>query len=78
MRYTVQRLKTLCPSMGKVKIALTLARAGLDLGSTTVGRMLKEQPVLPTKKVATQRDDVQIAAKYDRPCAMQAAFLHIL
>jgi len=64
VRYTVQRLKTLCPSMGKVKIAQTLARAGLHMGSTTVGRMLKEQPVLPTMKVATQRDDMQIAAKY--------------
>ncbi len=42
-RYVVHRLKTLCPSMGKVKIAETLARAGLHLGSTTVGRMLKEK-----------------------------------
>ena len=30
--------------MGKVKIAETLCRAGLHLGVTTVGRMLKEQP----------------------------------
>ena len=30
--------------MGKVKIAQTLARAGLHLGTTTVGRMLKEKP----------------------------------
>ncbi len=43
VRYVVHRLKTLCPSMGKVKIAETLARAGLHLGSTTVGRMLKEK-----------------------------------
>ena len=28
VRHAVQRLKTLCPSMGKVKIAQTLARAG--------------------------------------------------
>ena len=39
--HVVRRLKTLCPSMGKVKIAQTLARAGLHLGATTVGRMLK-------------------------------------
>lgn len=45
VRYMVQRLKTLCPSMGKVKIAQTLARAGLHLGATTVGRILKEKPV---------------------------------
>lgn len=37
----VRRLKTHCPSMGNVKIAQTLARAGLHLGATTVGRMLK-------------------------------------
>ena len=43
-RYIVQRLKTLCPMLGKVKIAQTLARAGLHLGSTTVGRILKEKP----------------------------------
>ncbi len=44
VRYAVQRLKTLCPRMGKVKIAQTLARAGLHLSSTTVGRMLRESP----------------------------------
>jgi hypothetical protein len=32
VRYIVQRLKTLSPSMGKVKIAETLCRAGLHLG----------------------------------------------
>lgn len=42
VRYAVQRLRRLCPSMGKVKIAQVLARAGLHLGSTTVGRMLDE------------------------------------
>ncbi|MDH3380748.1 MAG: helix-turn-helix domain-containing protein [Gammaproteobacteria bacterium] len=42
VRYAVQRLKTLCPSMGKVKIAQMLCQAGLHLGSTTVGRILKE------------------------------------
>jgi hypothetical protein len=45
--YVVQRLKALCPGMGKVKIAETLARAGLHLGATTVRRILKEKP-LPT------------------------------
>jgi len=44
VRAIVQRLKTVCPSMGKVKIAETLARAGLHLGVTTVGRILKEKP----------------------------------
>jgi putative transposase len=44
VRYIVQRLKSLSPSMGKVKIAETLCRAGLHLGTTTVGRILKEDP----------------------------------
>jgi putative transposase len=43
VRYTVQRLKTLCPALGKVKLAQVLARAGLHLGVTTVGRMLKAE-----------------------------------
>ena len=43
VRYIVRRLKTLCPTMGKKRIAQTLARAGLELGVTTVGRMLKER-----------------------------------
>ena len=47
IRYIVQRLKTLCPALGRRKIAQTLARAGLHLGSTTVQRMLKERPVKP-------------------------------
>ena len=45
VRYLVQRLKTLCPAMGKVRIADTLARAGLHLGATTVGRILKEERI---------------------------------
>ena len=44
VRYLVQRLKTLCPMLGKVKIAEVLARAGLHLAPTTVGRILKEKP----------------------------------
>ncbi|MGB5534429.1 MAG: DDE-type integrase/transposase/recombinase, partial [Thiogranum sp.] len=44
VRYIVQRLKILSPAMGKVKIAETLCRAGLHLGVTTVGRILKEEP----------------------------------
>ena len=47
VRYIVQRLRTLCPTMGKLKIAQTLARAGLHLGATTVGRMLKAPPAKP-------------------------------
>jgi putative transposase len=47
LRHIVQRLKTLCPSLGKRKIAQMLARAGLHLGSTTVQRIIKENPAKP-------------------------------
>jgi hypothetical protein len=47
VRHIVQRLKALCPSLGKVKIAQMLARAGLHLCATTVGRMVKESPAKP-------------------------------
>jgi len=60
VRYIVQRLKTLSPSMGKVKIAETLCRAGLHLGVTTVGRILKEEP-LPSPGEAAPSTRVVIA-----------------
>jgi len=47
VRFVVQQLKSLCPSMGKVKIAEMLARAGLHLGGSTVGRIVKEPSVTP-------------------------------
>ena len=48
VRYLVQQLGVLLPSMGKVRIAQVLARAGLHIGATTVGRMLKEgEPLSP-------------------------------
>jgi len=40
--YLVRRLRVLCPAMGRVRIAQILARAGLHLGPTTVGRMLRQ------------------------------------
>jgi transposase InsO family protein len=61
VRYIVQRLKTLNPSMGKVRIAETLCRAGLHLGVTTVGRILKEEPqrdpedAAPCARIVTAR-----------------------
>ena len=42
VRYLVRQLKALLPTMGKVRIAQILARAGLHLGPTTVGRILRE------------------------------------
>lgn len=43
VRFIVRLLKILCPTMGKKRIAQTLARAGLVLAVSTVGRMLKER-----------------------------------
>jgi transposase InsO family protein len=47
VRYLVKQLKVLLPTMGKVRIAQVLARAGLHLGVTTVGRILKEPEPMP-------------------------------
>jgi transposase InsO family protein len=47
--YLVKRLKVLCPTLGRVKIARILARAGLHLGPTTVRRML--HPPRPPKPI---------------------------
>ena len=46
VRYIVGQLKMFFPSMGKERIARVLARAGLHLGATTVGRMLKSEEPL--------------------------------
>ncbi len=50
--YIVRRLKVLCPTMGRVKIAQVLCRAGLHLGPTTVRRMLKQVPTRPRTPIA--------------------------
>ncbi len=41
--YLVRKLKVLCPTMGKTRIANVLCRAGLHLSATTVGRMLNDR-----------------------------------
>ena len=46
VQYLVERLKVLCPTLGKRKIAEMLARAGLHLSASTVARMLKAKPPL--------------------------------
>ncbi len=63
VRYAVQRLKTLCPALGKVKIAEILCRAGLHLGATTVGRILKEPPRPEPRKAAASTGRVVTARK---------------
>jgi transposase InsO family protein len=65
VRDVVQRLKTLCPSMGKVKIAEILARAGLHIGVTTVGRILKEKPVRTSELAQkTEPKERVVTSKY--------------
>jgi hypothetical protein len=65
VRYLVQRLKTLCPMLGKVKIAQILARAGLHLGQTTVGRILKEKPApKPAAHQSPQTKERVVTSKY--------------
>ena len=61
VRYGVQQLKLFCPMLGKIKIAQILARAGLHLGVTTIGRMLKEEqanPRTPAQQVKVKKSRV--------------------
>lgn len=53
VRYMVRRLKVMCPVMGKQKMAETLCRAGLHIGTTTVSRILKEEPTPTLTEEAT-------------------------
>jgi len=63
VRYIVQRLQTLRPRLGKVKIAQLLARAGLHLGATTVGRVRKQKPVPPPARVKPMASAKRVTAK---------------
>ena len=62
VRYIIKRLKVLCPQMGKKRIAQTLARAGLHLGVTTVGRILKEREDKEPEPAATAVDEASVRA----------------
>jgi len=62
VRYIVCRLKVLCPTMGKVKIAQFLCRAGLHLSSATVGRILKE-PLRPAPMAEAETTARIVTAK---------------
>jgi transposase InsO family protein len=60
--YLVQRLRVLCPTMGRRRIADVLARAGLHLGPSTVRRMSHDtgRPDDPEAATARRR---QLVAK---------------
>jgi len=49
VRHVVQRLRVLCPRLGKAKIAQLLARAGLHLAATTVARLTARPPTSPAE-----------------------------
>jgi transposase InsO family protein len=54
--HLVQRLKVLCPALGKRKIAAKLARAGLHLSASSVARMLARPPVPKPAPVKPEND----------------------
>ena len=65
VRYAVQQIKLFCPTLGKVKIADMLARAGIHIGKTTVGRILKEKPVDAPKPTSDDPNrQCRIVSKY--------------
>ena len=65
VRYAVQQIKLFCPTLGKVKIADMLARAGIHIGKTTVGRILKEKPVdAPDPTTDETGKQCRIVSKY--------------
>ncbi len=67
VRHLVQRLKALCPMLGKVKIAETLARSGVHIASTTVGRMLKPRVPDSPRAVDEAEPAPELAVASKRP-----------
>jgi transcriptional regulator with XRE-family HTH domain len=61
--HVVRSLKILCPTMGKLRIAQFLARAGLHLGSTTVARMLSA----PARPIPAKQGSPHRAVRSTRP-----------
>ena len=65
VRYAVQQIKLFCPTLGKVKIADKLARAGIHIGKTTVERILKEKPdYAPGPRTDDDGKQCKIVSKY--------------
>ena len=61
--YLVRRLKILCPTLGKVKTAQILARAGLHLGPTTIRRMQRDTRWPEPRKVLQPAPRIVTARK---------------
>ena len=65
VRYAVQQIKLFCPTLGKVKIADTLARAGIHIGKTTIQRILTENPIKPPDPTTDDSGkQLRIVSKY--------------
>ncbi|PHS03761.1 MAG: hypothetical protein COA78_17350 [Blastopirellula sp.] len=64
VRYKIQQIKLFCPTIGKVKITETLARAGVHLGKTTVERILQEKPIKTPKYTLEETSTCEIVSKY--------------
>jgi transposase len=65
IRYVIQQIKLFCPTLGKVKIADKLARAGIHIGKTTVQRILKQKPGKEPESPSDDRGTGnRIVAKY--------------
>jgi len=69
----VQQLKSVCPAMGKVRVAQLLARAGLHLAPSTVRRMLAKRsapsPSHPPA-VATEQPE-RLGRRREEPTAIE-------
>jgi transposase-like protein len=62
--YIVQRLKVLCPSLGYAKIAHFLCRDGLQLGTSTVRRMIRRPAAPKPKRPRNRTPRTGIVARY--------------
>jgi putative transposase len=67
VRHIVSRLKALQPTMGKKRIAQALARAGLHIGVTTVGRMLAWGGAFPPTGLGERAPFQTAAVTQSRP-----------
>jgi transposase InsO family protein len=65
VRQVVQQLRCVCPTMGKVRVAQMLARAGLRLSPSTVRRFLRRPlgPKLPSSNTARDVAECNESAK---------------
>ena len=84
--YIVRRLKVLCPSMGKVKIAQVLCRVGLHISPSTVGRHLRDPlppppvqaPAVAQRRIKAKRPDhIWLCDLTTVPTSLGLSLIHI-